>query len=72
MLSLLCWLLKWFLFKLEELKQIPAKTEKDVQELTKKLEKFEGEKTQEGDKLKEGMESLKTETQGGLSGLQLR
>ena len=43
---------------------IPEKTEKDVAEMTKKLDKLNSEKEREEIKLAEVMESLKTETQG--------
>ena len=53
-----------FLFyQLEELKQIPEKTERDIGGLQKKLDKLEAEKAKEEEKLKEVMDSLKTETQ---------
>ena len=51
------------LFKLTELHQIPEKLEQEKVVLQKKLDKLEGEKQIEEEKLKEVMESLKTETQ---------
>jgi len=42
---------------------IPEKSEKDVADLEKKLKKLDAEKAVEEEKLKEVMESLKTETQ---------
>ena len=50
-------------FQLEELEQIPEKTERDVAELKGKLEKLEKDKEREDKKLEEVMDSLKTETQ---------
>ncbi|KAK2144822.1 hypothetical protein LSH36_727g01027 [Paralvinella palmiformis] len=49
--------------KLDELRMIPEKSEKDVADLEKKLKKLDAEKAVEEEKLKEVMESLKTETQ---------
>ena len=49
--------------KLEEMKLLPEKYEKDIEGMAKKMEKLEKEKDKEDDKLKEVMESLKTETQ---------
>ncbi len=42
---------------------IPEKTERDVADLKKKLDKLETDKAKEDEKLKEVMDSLKTETQ---------
>ncbi len=64
------------------MQQIPEKTERDVVELQKKLDKLEVDKAKEEEKLKEVMDSLKTETQvravpenngqrGGVKGLNL-
>lgn len=44
---------------------IPEKTERDIEELNKKLEKLEADKSKEDAKLKEVMDSLKTKTQVG-------
>ena len=41
---------------------MPAKQEKESAELKKKVDKLQGEKTAEEEKLKEVMESFKTET----------
>ena len=51
--------------QLDELRQIPEKTERDISDLKKKLEKLEKEKAKEDEKLKEVLDSLKTETQVG-------
>ncbi|XP_055958455.1 structural maintenance of chromosomes protein 4 [Patella vulgata] len=48
--------------KIEELKAVPAKSEKLVEELTVKLEKLESEKIQAEESVKKVMDSLKTET----------
>jgi len=42
---------------------LPTKLEEEVAELQKKLDKLEKEKAKEEEKLKEVMDSLKTETQ---------
>ncbi len=44
---------------------IPEKSERDVEELKTKLGKLEKDKEKEEEKLKEVMDSLKTETQVG-------
>ena len=49
--------------QLGELKLIPEKTERDVVDMRKKLELLEEEKEGEDAKLKEVLDSLKTETQ---------
>ena len=49
---------------------IPEKTERDIVDFKKKQEKLEVEKAKEDEKLKEVMESLKTETQ--VSALRVR
>ena len=51
------------LFQLEELKQIPEKSEKDIEELQEQLKKLEKDKEKEEEKYKEVMDSLKTETE---------
>jgi len=46
----------------EELKQIPEKCVKEIEEYEKQLEKLQGDKSKEEHKLKDAMESFKTET----------
>ena len=61
---------KWFLgifsllpSQVEELREIPDQAAKSIGDLQKKAEKLEKEKQKEDVKLKEVMDSLKTETQ---------
>ena len=49
--------------QLEDLKAIPEKTEHTIEQLEKKLASMEKDREKEEAKLKEVMESLKTETQ---------
>ena len=48
--------------QLEELKIIPEKSEKEVADLGKQLEKLQADKLKQEEQLKEVMESFKTET----------
>lgn len=48
--------------QLEELKLIPAKSEKEAADLTKQLEKLQADKAVQEDQLKAAMESFKHET----------
>ena len=50
-------------FQLEELKQVPGKSEKEIEELQEQLKKLEKDKEKEEEKYKEVMDSLKTETE---------
>ena len=52
----------WFYYKVEELKLLPSELEKTITDHKKKLEKLEGDKKVEEEKLAAVMESLKTET----------
>ena len=51
------------LFKIEELKLVPEQSAKTMEDLKKKQERLEKEKQKEEVKLKDVMDSLKTETQ---------
>jgi structural maintenance of chromosome 4 len=53
--------------QLEELRMVPEKTEKDIEGFKKKLDRLEAEKAKGDAKLKEVMDSLKTETQVSLA-----
>lgn len=53
-----------FVFQLEEVRSIPASSEKAISEATARKEDLEEQKAKEEDKLKEVMESLKEETSG--------
>lgn len=50
--------------QLEEVRSIPASSEKAISEATARRENLEKEKVKEEEKLKEVMESLKEETSG--------
>lgn len=53
--------------QIEDLKEVPAQAQKSIDDLNKKQERLEKEKQKEEVKLKEVMDSLKTETQVLLS-----
>lgn len=57
--------------QLEELKTVPARSEKETAELKKKLEKLEDDHKREEGNLEKVMESLKTETQVNMDRLKL-
>ena len=48
--------------QLDELKQIPEQSERDIVDLNKRLTKLNSDKLKEEEKLKEVMESFKIET----------
>lgn len=54
----------WLIFQLEEVRGVPASSEKAISEATARKEKLEKQKVKEEEKLKEVMESLKEETSG--------
>lgn len=56
--------LVWFIFQLEEVRSVPASSEKAISEATARKEELEKQKVKEEEKLKEVMESLKEETSG--------
>lgn len=56
--------LVWFTFQLEEVRGVPASSEKAISEATARNEELEKQKVKEEEKLKEVMESLKEETSG--------
>lgn len=56
--------LVWFIFQLEEVRGVPASSEKAISEATARNEELEKQKVKEEEKLKEVMESLKEETSG--------
>lgn len=56
-----------FSLQIEELKEVPEQSEKAIADLKGKQERLEKEKKKEEDKLKEVMDSLKTETQVNIS-----
>lgn len=54
----------WLIFQLEEVRSVPASSEKAISEATARKEELEKQKVKEEEKLKEVMESLKEETSG--------
>lgn len=54
----------WLIFQLEEVRGVPASSEKAIAEATARKDKLETQKVKEEEKLKEVMESLKEETSG--------
>jgi len=66
--NIVSWIGKYFIvnaifyMQLEELKIIPEKSEKEVVDLGKQLEKLQADKLKQEEQLKEVMESFKTET----------
>lgn len=56
--------LHWLIFQLEEVRGVPANSEKAISEATARKEELEKQKVKEEEKLKEVMESLKEETSG--------
>lgn len=54
----------WLIFQLEEVRGVPASSEKAISEATARKEELEKRKVKEEEKLKEVMESLKEETSG--------
>lgn len=54
----------WFIFQLEEVRGVPASSEKAISEATARKDELEKQKVKEEEKLKEVMESLKEETSG--------
>lgn len=54
----------WLIFQLEEVRGVPANSEKAISEATARKEGLEKQKVKEEEKLKDVMESLKEETSG--------
>lgn len=54
----------WLIFQLEEVRGVPASSEKAISDATARKEEMEKQKVKEEEKLKEVMESLKEETSG--------
>ena len=54
----------WLVFQLEEVRGVPASSEKAISEATVSKEELEKQKVKEEEKLKDVMESLKEETSG--------
>lgn len=54
----------WLIFQLEEVRGIPASSEKAISEATARKDELEQQKVKEEEKLKDVMESLKEETSG--------
>lgn len=54
----------WLIFQLEEVRGVPANSEKAISEATARKEELEKQKMKEEKKLEEVMESLKEETSG--------
>lgn len=54
----------WLIFQLEEVRGVPASSEKAISDATARKEEMEKQKVKEEEKLKEVMKSLKEETSG--------